>query len=76
MSELEQRMEEVLRVLLGDMAPVAINNEKTKLGIADQPLDQQYLPMVAEGVRQLCADMAGDDLARNIYNRLMSLADN
>ena len=70
--ELEKQMEEYLRPLFGDMAPITIETQKEKLGLGDAVSKNDYLK-VAEEIKKLCGDMAGEIIAKKIYDGLISM---
>jgi len=70
--ELEKEMENYLRPLFGDMAPITIASQKDKLGLSDDIDSNDYI-RVAEEIKKLCNDMAGEIIANKIYQGLVSL---
>ena len=74
MGEVESKWEEYLKPLLGDMAPITINSQKAKLGLQGDLSADDYVKL-AEGIKGLCADMAGDVIAAKIFDGLLSMID-
>ncbi len=75
MGEVETKWEEYLKPLLGDMAPITINSQKQKLGLAGGEMSPEDYIKLAEAIKGLCADMAGDVIASKIYEGLLSIID-
>ena len=74
MGEIESKWEDYLKPLLGDMAPITINSQKDKLGLHGELSGDDYVEL-AEGIKELCAEMAGDVIAAKIYDGLLSIID-
>lgn len=75
MAEIETKMVECLRPLLGDMAAIALNIQKKKLGLSP-PLDIEDYKKLAEGLRDMCEEMAGTIIANKIYETLLGVLEN
>ena len=69
---LDEEIVEYLKPLFGDMASVTIEMQKEKLGCSGDLSPEDY-KQIAEQIRILCKEMAGDVLANKIYDGLMQL---
>ncbi|RLJ02079.1 MAG: hypothetical protein DRP08_04865 [Candidatus Aenigmatarchaeota archaeon] len=70
--DIEVKMEEFMRPLFGDMAQKTIENQKDKLGMGKKLAHDDYIK-VAESIRDLCRNMAGNAIADKIYMGLMEI---
>ncbi|RLF47955.1 MAG: hypothetical protein DRN20_05265 [Thermoplasmata archaeon] len=69
MSDIEVRIVECLRPLLGDMAPVAVDMQKKKLGIGTLATAEDYKKLAIE-LKNMCEEMAGEVIANKIYKMI------
>ncbi|KYK25592.1 MAG: hypothetical protein AYK23_03885 [Candidatus Proteinoplasmatales archaeon SG8-5] len=67
-------MIEYMRPLFGDMAEKAIENQKSKLGVSGKPSKEDYRRIV-EALRDLCNNMAGEQISDKIYVGLIEILD-
>jgi len=72
-SEIEMKMEECLRPILGDMAPIAIEGQKKKLGLQGMELSREQYYQLANQIKEMCEEMAGEVIADKIFKGLMSI---
>lgn len=70
--DIESQMIDFMRPLFGDMAEKAMENQKVKLGIEKKPSAEDY-KKIAEAIRDLCKNMAGDAIADRIYGGLVEI---
>ena len=71
--ELENRMIEFMRPMFGDMAEKTIENQMNKLGVERKDLTKEDYTEVAQAISDLCSHMAGEAIARKIYDGLMEI---
>ena len=69
----DQELEEYLRPLFGDMAPMAIETQKEKLGLKEKDLNPEEYKEVANSIKAMCEDMAGAGIAEKIYEGLLEI---
>lgn len=69
---IEDEIIETLRLMFGDMAKPTIEIQKRKLGLRDKLSKEDYLK-IADKIRELCREMAGDLIAERIYNDLVNI---
>ena len=72
--DIEAKMIEYMRPLFGDMAEKAIENQKCKLGVTKKPTKEDYRKIV-EALRDLCKNMAGEQISDKIYAGLIEILD-
>jgi len=68
----DTEIEDFLRPLFGDMAPITVETQKEKLGLGGD-LNAEDYKKVADEIRRMCEDMAGEIIASKIYKGLLSL---
>lgn len=71
---IETQMIEYMRPLFGDMAEKAMENQKSKLGIKKTASVKDYRK-IAEAIRELCMNMAGEAIAERIHTGLVEILD-
>lgn len=69
---IDSDLEDYLRPLFGDMSHATIEMQKMKLGLVDNLDADQYLA-VAEEIRNLCSEMAGEVIAGKIHQGLVAI---
>ena len=69
----DNKLEEFLKPLFGDMATMTIETQKEKLGISGPDLTQDQYMDLAEEIKELCEDMAGTLMAQKIYEGLIAI---
>jgi hypothetical protein len=72
--DIETQMIEYMRPLFGDMAEKAMENQKNKLGIRKKATVEDYRN-IAEAIRELCKNMAGEAISERIYSGLVQILD-
>ena len=71
-AELETRIVEHMRPLFGEFAATALQQQKAKLGLAEQPGRDEYLQLVEE-IRTMCDQVAGPAIAAKVYEGLVKI---
>ncbi len=69
---LDEKFEEFLKPLFGDMAQLTVEKQRNKLNLSVNLTKDQYLDL-AEEIKELCEDMAGALIAQKIYEGLVTI---
>ena len=69
---LDDKFEEFLKPLFGDMAKLTVDKQREKLQFDGELSKDQYLDL-AEEIKVLCEDMAGNLIAQKIYEGLVTI---
>jgi len=71
--ELDKKIEDYLRPLFGDMAPIALTTQKEKLSLNEEKMSKESYFVVAENIKNMCTEMAGDLIADKIHSGLLDI---
>ena len=61
-----------MRPLFGEFAVTAFEQQKAHVGLGAQPTQGDYMRL-AEAIRSMCAQVAGDGVASKIYAGLLTI---
>ncbi len=73
--DLESEMVTFMQPLFGEMADKTVELQKQKLGIEGKELGYDEYVQLIDGIRTMCRTMAGDAIARKIYEGLKDILD-
>ena len=72
--EIEDKMEQYLKPLFGDMAPMTIQMQKDRLELQGELSKEDYAEII-KSIHHLCQEMAGDVIAEKIKMGLLEIVE-